>query len=100
MSFEAMEGAVIEEVHLIIQLDSVGFVIQQNCMNLAILYIYTLFFFYSKTKYSLSLFFKYNLFFLNLVAFSINVYCFHLILLFSHFKPSNLGFRAYRSHAV
>lgn len=94
-----MEEAVVEEVHLIIQLDSVGFVIQQNCMNLAILYIYTLFFFIQKQNIA-SLFFKYNLFFLNLVAFSINFYCFHLILLFSHFKPSNSGFRAYRSHAV
>lgn len=57
-----MEEADVEEVHLIIQLDSVGFVIQQNCMNLAILYIYTLFFFIQKQNIA-SLFFKYNLFF-------------------------------------
>lgn len=62
MSFEAMEGAVVEEVHLIIQLDSVGFVIQQNCMNLAILYIYTLFFFIQKQNIA-------SLFFLNIIFF-------------------------------
>jgi len=69
-------------------------------VNLAILYIFTLLFFIKRKiepLFFLNIFFFFSL---NLVAFSINFYCFHLILVFSDSKPSNLGFRACRSHAV